>query len=120
MIRRLHHAQVTVPASLEGEVREFYLEVLGLEEVAKPESLKARGGFWVRVGDAEVHVSLEENVERLRTKAHLAYEVTDISAWRARLEAAGHELLEGVPIPGYERFETRDAAGNRLEFIARV
>jgi catechol 2,3-dioxygenase-like lactoylglutathione lyase family enzyme len=120
MIRRLHHAQVTVPARLEGEARRFYLEVLGLEEMEKPDSLRARGGFWVRVGDAEVHVSLEENVERLRTKAHLAYEVTDIGTWRSRLEGAGYEVLEGVVIPGYERFETRDMAGNRLEFIARV
>ncbi len=120
MILHLHHTQITVPASLEASARTFYLGVLGLPELEKPDALKARGGFWARVGTAELHVSLEEDVDRTRTKAHVAYEVTDLEVWRAKLEAAGCEILAGVPIPGYERFETRDVAGNRLELIARV
>jgi catechol 2,3-dioxygenase-like lactoylglutathione lyase family enzyme len=120
VILRLHHAQITVPARLEGKARAFYLGVLGLPELGKPESLKARGGFWARVGEAELHVSLEEEIDRFGTKAHVAYEVTDLGTWRAKLQAAGCKILQGVPIPGYERFETRDVAGNRVELIARV
>jgi catechol 2,3-dioxygenase-like lactoylglutathione lyase family enzyme len=118
MIRRLHHAQITVPPASEREARAFYLEALGLPEMPKPEALQARGGFWVRVGDAELHVSLEDGVERSHTKAHLAYEVDNLEMWRARLEAAGCVVLESVAIAGYERFETRDPFGNRLEIIA--
>jgi catechol 2,3-dioxygenase-like lactoylglutathione lyase family enzyme len=118
VIRRLHHAQITVPSEAEREARAFYLGVLALPECEKPELLKARGGFWVRVGNAEVHVSLEDGVERHRTKAHLAYEVDDLESWRVKLVAAGCVVLESVPIPGYARFETRDPFGNRLELIS--
>ena len=36
---------------------------------------------------------------------------------RERLEADGIEIIEGVPIPGYNRYEFRDPFGNRVEFL---
>lgn len=107
MIQGVHHVQITVPSDLELEARAFYLGVLGLEEFQKPDALKAHGGFWVRVGATELHVSLEDGVNRLATKAHVAYFVDDLEPWRAKLTAAGCTVLESVPIPGYDRFETR-------------
>jgi len=113
----LHHAQITIPQGAEEQGRQFYSQVLGLPEIEKPDSLKGRGGFWLQVGDQQVHVGTEEGVNRLATKAHLAYQVTDAETWRKRLQAHGIEILEGVPIPGYQRFEIRDPFGNRMEFI---
>jgi catechol 2,3-dioxygenase-like lactoylglutathione lyase family enzyme len=117
LIRGLHHVQITVPRGAEEEARRFYCGLLGLVEVAKPKSLAGRGGFWLQVGDQQVHVGTEDGMDRAATKAHLAYEVWDLAGWRARLEAAGVALLESVPIPGCERFEFRDPYGNRVEFI---
>jgi len=51
MIVGIHHVQITVPRGSEAEARQFYCDVLGLREVEKPESLRARGGFWLQVGD---------------------------------------------------------------------
>ena len=116
-IGRLHHAQITIPEGAEKEGRRFYCGLLGLTEMEKPESLAERGGFWLQVGDVQIHVGTEAGVDRPATKAHLAYEVADVAAWRARLEAAGIAPLDAVPIPGYARFECRDPFGNRLEFI---
>ncbi len=117
MIERLHHIQITVPSDLETEARAFYCAVLGLHEIEKPDALKSRGGFWLELAGLEIHVSLEDGVERSKTKAHLAYQVADLKTWRTKLERAGCVVLESVPIPGYERFETRDPFGNRLEMI---
>jgi catechol 2,3-dioxygenase-like lactoylglutathione lyase family enzyme len=117
MILGLHHAQITVPKEAEENSRRFYCGVLGLRETPKPESLAGRGGFWLQVGSQQVHVGTEEGVERAATKAHLAYLVDDLEAWRARLAQEGIEALEGVPIPGYTRFEFRDPFGNRVEMI---
>jgi len=64
-----------------------------------------------------VHVGAENGVERAATKAHLAYCVDDLEAWRERLAAQGIAALEGIPIPGYARFEFRDPFGNRVELI---
>jgi len=117
MIIGLHHAQITIPTGTEEEGKNFYCGVLGLKEIEKPESLKGRGGFWFKVGTQDVHVGTEEGVERSTTKAHLAYQVEDLNHWRTILTNHNIKLLEGVPIPGYDRFEFRDPFGNRVEMI---
>src|SRR5947209_10467249 len=116
-IKGLHHAQVSIPKGAEEAGRQFYCGVLGLPEIEKREALKGRGGFWLAVGDRQVHIGTEDGVDRHVTKAHLAYEVTSIEAWRKRLQEHGVKLLEAVRIQGYERFEIRDPFGNRIEFI---
>lgn len=116
-ISGLHHAQITIPEGAEAAGRAFYCDLLGLAEIPKPHALTGRGGFWVQVGALQVHVGTEMGVERTATKAHLAYAVADVAAWRERLAAAGFAPIEGIPLPGYDRFECRDPFGNRLEFI---
>ncbi|WP_301107506.1 VOC family protein [Sporosarcina sp.] len=120
MIIGLHHAQITIPVGTEEEGKRFYCGILGLAEKEKPESLKGRGGFWLEVGDQEVHVGTEEGFDRLTTKAHLAYQVDDISHWRSVLGRHDIQIIEGVPIPGFDRFEFRDPFGNRVEMIQKV
>ena len=43
MIFGLHNAQITIPKGAEKEGKQFYCNVLGLEEIEKPELLKDRG-----------------------------------------------------------------------------
>jgi SAM-dependent methyltransferase len=119
IITRLNHAQITIPkgAEADAEARRFYCGLMGLKEMEKPDSLKGRGGFWTCLGDQQLHIGTEDGVERRQTKAHLAYEVPDLSLWRIKFRQAGVEIVESVPIPGYDRFEIRDPFGNRLEFI---
>lgn len=116
-IRRINHVQITIPTGVEASARAFYCGVLGLTEIVKPESLAGRGGFWLEIGDQQIHVGTEDSFDRLTTKAHIAYEVDDIAYWRARLTSSGAVIGDSVPIPGYARFETRDPFGNRIEFI---
>ncbi len=119
MIIGIDHVQITVPPSAIAEARAFYCGLLGLREVEKPAVLQDRGGFWLQVGDRQVHVGVEEG-ERHTTKAHVAYAVSDLAQWRTRLAAAGVGILEGIPILGYARFEFRDPFGNRVELIESV
>ncbi|MGF7086602.1 hypothetical protein JOD24_000431 [Kroppenstedtia sanguinis] len=51
-----------------------------LTEIPKPDSLNGRGGFWLRLGDVEIHVGTEDGMDRNRTKAHLAYQVEDLES----------------------------------------
>jgi catechol 2,3-dioxygenase-like lactoylglutathione lyase family enzyme len=119
VILGLHHAQITIPEGSEDAARDFYCRLLGLEETEKPESLAGRGGLWLQAGDRQVHLGVENGVDRNATKAHLAYEVGDLSLARRTLAAEGHEAFDPPRIPGYERFEIRDPFGNRIEFIQR-
>ncbi len=116
-IDRIHHAQITVPEGAEDAAREFYCSVLGLPEAPKPDSLAGRGGFWIEVGDQQVHVGTEAGIDRTATKAHLAYKVSGLEQWRQALQQQGIKVLDSIPLPGYNRFEFRDPFGNRVEFI---
>lgn len=116
-IVRLNHVQITIPKNAEAEARAFYCDLLGLPEIEKPDSLKGRGGFWMQVGALQVHVGVEDGVDRHATKAHIAYEVDDLLAWQQRFENTGIEIGDSAPIPGFQRFEIRDPFGNRVEFI---
>lgn len=120
MITGIHHVQITIPKGAEEPARAFYCGVLGLPEIEKPESLSGRGGFWLHVGDRQVHIGTEEGFDRLTTKAHIAYQVDNVSAWRVRLTANGIEPDNSIPIPGYDRFEFRDPFGNRVEMIQEI
>jgi catechol 2,3-dioxygenase-like lactoylglutathione lyase family enzyme len=116
-VMRLHHVMVTIPKGAEDEARAFYCGVLGLREIPKPASLVGRGGFWLEGGAVQIHVGTEDGIDRLATKAHFAYEVDDVQAWKDRLAALGIAPTDSVPIPGFERFEFRDPFGNRVELI---
>jgi catechol 2,3-dioxygenase-like lactoylglutathione lyase family enzyme len=120
LIQQVHHTQITIPKGKENEARKFYCEFLGLKEIPKPESLQGRGGFWLEIGNFQVHIGIENDFDRTQTKAHVAYLVEDLESWRGKLENNGIKILEGVPIPEYNRFEFRDPFGNRVEFLERI
>lgn len=117
MLLQIHHAQITIPKEAENTAREFYCEFLGLKEIPKPESLKERGGFWLELNGFQIHIGTEDDFDRAKTKAHIAYLVVDLINMRKKLEEKGIKILEGVPIPNFQRFEFRDPFGNRVEFL---
>jgi ribosomal protein S18 acetylase RimI-like enzyme len=113
--RALDHVQVAAPRGGEAVARAFYGGLLGLEEIAKPEALRARGGVWFAVGDQELHVGVEEPFAPAG-KAHPGIAVGDrraLEAIAARLSAAGHPVDWDSA-----RFHTADPFGNRLELLA--
>ena len=117
---RYHHATLTIPPGSEGAARAFYCDILGLREIAKPPGLRP-GGLWLAGADAtalQLHLTIQDDIDRPANRAHLAFLVDDLSALRARLAAAGITIAESIaPIPGHTRFECRDPFGNRLEFL---
>ena len=120
MIDAVHHVQVSIPIGSEDEARRFYCGVLGMTEIPKPEALAGRGGFWLELNGFQIHFGTEDGIDRKRSKAHVAYRVTDLEHWRAKLTEEGLEIAGGIPIPNYNRFEFRDPFGNRVEFLERT
>jgi catechol 2,3-dioxygenase-like lactoylglutathione lyase family enzyme len=51
------------------------------------------------------------------TKAHIAYQVENLEAFRARLVAAGVVITDDEPLPGFDRFYVDDPFGNRVEIL---
>lgn len=116
----LDHVQVAAPPGCEAEARRFYGELLGLEELEKPEPMRATGGAWFKVGTHELHVGVEEQFAPAR-KAHPAIRVDlgQLDALAERLAAAGAPVSWDDRLPGARRFYTKDPWGNRLEVVAR-
>ncbi len=115
----IHHVQLACPAGSEDELREFYGAVLGLDEIAKPSALAARGGCWFRGFGIELHLGVEENFTPAR-KAHPGLLVDDLDAWAVRLVAAGYPVAMDDDFPGMRRFYSEDVHGNRLELLSPV
>jgi catechol 2,3-dioxygenase-like lactoylglutathione lyase family enzyme len=119
----LDHAQIMIAAGEEQSARELYCGLLGLVEIPKPGLLRARGGFWLEAGDRQLHVGVENpgaGVDRRATRAHVAFAVRGLDAFRARLVAAGVAIVDGEQPEGMRRFELRDPSGNRVELLERT
>jgi catechol 2,3-dioxygenase-like lactoylglutathione lyase family enzyme len=118
----LHHVQINVPASRAAEARRFFEDLLGLHEVPRPESLSkaGRNGVWYACGDNEFHVFFAPDAEfrEDHSSHHPALLVDDLGDLRERLDAAGVELEDAIPIDGRARFFCRDPFGHRLEFLS--
>jgi catechol 2,3-dioxygenase-like lactoylglutathione lyase family enzyme len=90
-----------------------------MEEVAKPDALRARGGVWLRAGGAELHLGVEPSFAPAR-KAHPAFVVRGLGALVARLAEAGVEVTAGEPLPRIAaRVFLADPFGNRIELLER-
>ena len=111
---RIDHVQLAIPPGGEDRARAFYITVLGLHEVPKPEDMRARGGMWFAEG---IHLGIEPDM-RPSAKMHPALVVDDLPAIEARLAAAGFEFNEARDQPGVRRGHTRDPFGNRIELVA--
>ena len=112
----LDHIQLAMPPGGEEQARQFYQELLGLREIAKPEPLVARGGCWFQGTDIALHLGVEPGFKPSK-KAHPCFRVVDLEACRHALEAAGVPTTSDNSVPGARRFYATDPFGNRLEFL---
>jgi catechol 2,3-dioxygenase-like lactoylglutathione lyase family enzyme len=118
----LDHVQVAAPRGCEGQARRFYGTVLGLEEIEKPEALRARGGAWFRCGEQQLHVGIEDDFAPAQ-KAHPALRVADeceLDALAERLRLAGERVIWDEALPSIRRFYTQDPWGNRVELLCSL
>ena len=84
---QLDHIQLAMPERQEA-ARAFYGALLGLEEVAKPDSLRKRGGCWFEKGGIKIHLGVEKDFRPAR-KALPAFLVQDLARFVASLAEAG-------------------------------
>lgn len=116
-LQQIHHVQITVPLESEIQAKTFYCDILGLKELEKPDILKKNGGFWLELAQQQIHIGVEEGIDRFATKAHIAFQVQNIQLWREHLSAHHIKIKESTAIPGLTRFEFRDPFGNRIEIL---
>jgi catechol 2,3-dioxygenase-like lactoylglutathione lyase family enzyme len=115
-VRRIQHVSITRPHGSDEEARRFYGEVLGLTEIAVPETLRDMDLIWYQVGADELHLVGEENPNNGNSGRHFTIEVDDLEGLRRQLASAGVAIQVVTPIPGRLRFFVTDPFGNGIEF----
>ena len=113
-ITRVNHAAMNVASGLD-EMRRFYTEFLGIPTVPRqiPPEMAARvPGFWMQLGDTQVHVIQAplQGVAREPVGPHIAFYVENLEQAVATLRA------EGIAFDRFDRFVFfADPAGHTLE-----
>ena len=115
---RLNHITVAVPAGEHDKVREFYGEVLGLEEIPRPAALnKVYDLMWFKFLDIFLHLDFTPPWVKPAENRHIALEVVDLPAVRRYLEGKRVAIREAVPMPDRDRFYLLDPFGNYFELL---
>src|SRR4051812_1298058 len=107
MVTGVNHLQINVPTDSLEAARAFYVGFLGMKEVHRPQVFKMPG-IWLNAGSFEVHIGVEDGVDRNKTRAHTAFEVKNLAEFRTKIEANGWKIVEQPKIPNYIRFHFRD------------
>ena len=118
-INKIDHVQLAMPKGLEEKAHWFYGDILGFEEVEKPEPLRKRGGAWFTSGAVQLHLGVEEPFSPAK-KAHPAFEVQEIEDFKSYLSSHRVDYKVDDNLPGANRIYVSDPFGNRLEFLEWV
>ena len=101
--------------------REFYTDILGLEEIPKPVTFNF-DVVWYRLGDLQIHLVPSDSPDTPALR-HFALQVDHTDGARASLRDHGCVVEDTSPIglfpaiPDVDRFFTRDPDGNRIEIM---
>lgn len=116
LISCIDHIQIAAPTGCEAAAREFYGSLLGLREIEKPLSLRARGGCWFQCGEQQFDIGVESNFQPAK-KAHPAFVASDLAKLRESIRAQAAKITEDDSLPGSRRFYAEDPWGNGVEFL---
>ncbi|MFJ8072325.1 VOC family protein [Peribacillus sp. NPDC096447] len=116
IFKSIDHIQLADPKGSEDIARKFFKNILGFEEVEKPEELKKRGGVWFEFGNYQIHIGIEEPFYPAK-KAHPAFEIENIEELKKHLVTNGIDVMEDDKLPGAKRFYISDPFGNRMELL---
>ncbi|MCU9614704.1 VOC family protein [Caldibacillus lycopersici] len=117
-IDSIDHVQLAAPNGCEVEAREFYSNLLGLQEIEKPQALKKKGGVWFSLGTTQIHIGVEEPFIPAK-KAHPAFKMYNLAAFQAFLKENDVPFTIDLEIPDVKRIFIYDPFGNRVEILEK-
>lgn len=115
-VTRLHHVSVnTNGASLEATA-DFYRELLGLDDLSRPE-IPGVPGHWHDLGDQQLHLvgAPAKGAGIDPTGTHFCVAVEDLDAAIAELEAKGIDYVRALQGESTVQIWVVDPAGNTVE-----
>ena len=122
MIVGLDHSFLTIQDGGEDAARRFYGEVLGVEEIQRPEGFQRSSGVWFQAGGQELHLGTDD-AHLPPKRPHPGFRVGELGGarrGRERLTSNRYDVEWDERIEGPRRFYTRDPFGNRIELLAEL
>ncbi|WP_147112579.1 VOC family protein [Tateyamaria sp. syn59] len=116
MIEDIHHIQLAMPKGRENEARAFYVGVLQLSEVEKPDALRKRGGVWFESNGVRLHLGVEDPFVPAK-KAHPGFRVKSLDQTIQILVTTGVAYRREIDLPDITRIYVDDPFGNRIELL---
>lgn len=110
MISDVHHVSINVDDLAAAE--HFYLDVLGLERLPRPDF--GFGGAWLAVGSSQIHL-IETGTVPDDHGQHFALRVTDLDGAVAHLAAHGIEVSDVFETEFSRQVALHDPCGNGVE-----
>lgn len=113
MAREIHIPML--PAS-EPEMRDFYLDLLGMTEMRAPNYPAQQDGFWAIIGRRRVYFGIAPNFSSDPNDVP-TLAVPNLDAMADRLTAAGHQVVWDTRLSYARRLGVIDPAGNTIALI---
>jgi catechol 2,3-dioxygenase-like lactoylglutathione lyase family enzyme len=112
---------ITVEVKDLEEALEFYVDILGLDELDTPDNIKEARVRWIKFNDGSA-LHLIENVNcSPPVLAHMALRVEDLNTWEEYLKNKGVDIrAPKLNVYNAERFFINDPSGNRIEIIKQL
>ncbi|NWJ47858.1 MAG: VOC family protein [Chloroflexi bacterium] len=123
MLKGILHVNLTISpgAAALAEAHHFYVQVLGLEVLERPDSVDSGSpGWWLGCQNGQqIHISAEQNPDKYNAPSsrHAAFQVESLEVLQQRLQENGVTIISDSQFAGQRRFFVRDPWGNRLEFV---
>lgn len=115
-INRLDHIAIEVK-NLKHAIQ-FYVELLGIEELPTPDAIKQNGIQWLNLYNKTALHLVENKTATPPKTAHIAINVDDLQSWQEFLTEHGIETQQPkFDLYDAERFFFFDPSGNRIEFV---
>src|SRR4051812_34216128 len=98
---RLQHVTITFLPGQEQRLRNFYLNVIGLQEKPVPRVGKPFGWIWFPTGDEAVELHCVPAPEPVPENSphRFCLQVDDREGCRRRIERGGYQIWESRPLP---------------------
>lgn len=116
VFKSIDHVQLAAPTGSEEIARNFFGDILGLQEIEKPETLRSRGGVWFAFANIQIHIGIEEPFAPAK-KAHPAFQIENLESFKVHLTKNEVSYIVDVDLPGANRIYIHDPFGNRMEIL---
>jgi catechol 2,3-dioxygenase-like lactoylglutathione lyase family enzyme len=115
---RADHINICVTPERLDEALRFYVDVIGLQQIERPDHLFDTPGYWFNIGDIQLHIGVEP--PKPQSVRHIAFEIKDVEAAVNLLGKQNVQMLQEPAIPGRKRFAFIDPFGNRMELLQLI